>query len=86
MKTFSNTCIRCGKERIFSKRWNEYIGTSLVTYTTNICPDPECQKIVETRLKDRKNHLDAIQANSLKRRAENRKNRKYLKKTFRHRN
>lgn len=76
MKTPTNPCIRCGKERIFSKKWKEYIGKSLVTYTANICPDPECQKIVETGLKDKKDRLETIQANSLRRRAENRRNRK----------
>ncbi len=76
----NTSCIRCGKDRVQDKSWKEYVGKSLVIYTTNICPDAECQKIVEAGLKERKDHLDSILANSLKRREENRRNRKYLKK------
>jgi hypothetical protein len=50
----SNPCTRCGKERIVSRTYNEeiatFFGTSTVTHTETVCPDPECQKIVEERL------------------------------------
>jgi len=46
----------------------------------HVCPDSECQKIVEVQLKERKDYIDTIQANSLKRRSENRRNRKFPKK------
>lgn len=46
-KTNSNPCVRCGKERIIVKTWQDYIGESLVTYTLGLCPDKECQKIVD---------------------------------------
>jgi len=80
LNTIPNTsCIRCGKLRIESKKWEEYVGKSLVVFTSNICPDPLCQKIVDGNLKDRKDYLEHIQEESLKRRAANRRNRKFKK-------
>ena len=52
--TPSNPCTRCGKERIVSRTYQEeiatFFGTSTVTHTETVCPDPDCQKIVEERL------------------------------------
>lgn len=42
-----NPCIRCGKQRIVVKTWTEHIGVSLVKYSDTVCPDPECQKVVD---------------------------------------
>ena len=64
----TNACIRCGKERIVAKRWEEKVGISMVTYTITVCPDAECQKIVEDQLQKKKDKIDAIQEESLKRR------------------
>lgn len=50
----SNPCVKCGKERIDGKTWKGKVGASVVTYTMTICPDPECQKIVEKAIADRK--------------------------------
>lgn len=50
----SNPCIRCGKPRIDGKSWKEKIGISVLTYTSTICPDPTCQKIVDQATADRK--------------------------------
>lgn len=50
----NNPCIRCGKARIVSSIRQEYVGTSLITYTDTVCPDPECQeKVNEQLLKER---------------------------------
>lgn len=43
----ANPCIRCGKERIDGKTWRGKVGTSVVIYTSTICPDKDCQKIVD---------------------------------------
>ena len=47
-------CTRCGTERIVAKTWTETVkifgGRSVVTHTDTVCPDPECQKIVEAAL------------------------------------
>lgn len=72
----SNPCVRCGKERIMSKSWKKYIGTSLVTYSSFICPDEKCQEIVDAEFKKKKDHIEAVQANSLKRKKENKRNKK----------
>lgn len=45
-----NPCIRCGKPRIVDKTWKEYVGKSLLTYVTTVCPDKECQKAVEQEI------------------------------------
>lgn len=69
-KIMSNTslCIRCGKQRIIGKIWKEKINGSLVTYTQTVCPDPECQKIVEEQLQVKKDKLEDIHQKSLERR------------------
>lgn len=55
---YINPCTRCGKQRIIAKTWTEdvvaFFGTSTVTYTETVCPDPECQKIVEEKLEAQK--------------------------------
>src|SRR3989338_2316159 len=66
-------CIRCGKPRILDKTWKEQIGLSKVTYTSTVCPDPICQKLVETLLQERHDVNDARMKASVKRREENRK-------------
>ena len=43
-------CTRCGKERIVKTSSTEMMEKSVVTYTTTVCPDPECQKMVEKGL------------------------------------
>ena len=75
----NSPCIRCGKIRITSKSWNEYINKSLVTYTLTVCPDAECQKIVDEQLKKRKEKIAAIQEESNKRKRDNIRNKKSIK-------
>ena len=43
-------CTRCGKERIFKSSVVEKVGNSTITHTITVCPDPECQKMVEKSL------------------------------------
>lgn len=47
LKTSVNPCIRCGKDRVVTKTWQEVIGISSVTYTLAVCPDDACQKLVD---------------------------------------
>jgi hypothetical protein len=89
-QTYSNPCTRCGKERIFSKTWTEevelFMGTSTIVHNSMICPDEECQKIVEAgiekqRKKDKKMKNDKDKREKI-RIAENARNKKaHLKKT-----
>ncbi len=64
-----NKCIRCGKQRIISKTWKE----GNITYSTYVCPDSECQKVVEQELKAKSDRLNIIKENSLKRRMINKR-------------
>lgn len=50
----SNPCIRCGKPRIDGKSWEGKVGSSSITYTMTVCPDDECQKIVEQGIAEKK--------------------------------
>jgi len=57
---YSNPCTRCGKERIISKEWVEYIGLSQITRTDTICPDKACQKQVDDDLEEKRLKKEAI--------------------------
>jgi hypothetical protein len=59
-KPKESSCIRCGKTRVVSKVWQEYLGQSLVTYTDTVCPDPECQKIVEEEIIARREKKELV--------------------------
>lgn len=49
-----NPCVRCGKPRIDAKTWKEYVGKSLVIFTKTVCPDSDCQKIVDREIEERR--------------------------------
>lgn len=74
------TCIRCGKLRIMGKTWSEDVGFSQVTYTLTVCPDADCQKLVDALLKDRHDTYVARNEASLQRREENRRKSVELRK------
>lgn len=50
----NSICIRCGKVRIFSKKWKDKENGkgSMVTHEETICPDSECQKLVDEKFKE----------------------------------
>ncbi|RJQ26524.1 hypothetical protein C4577_03400 [Candidatus Parcubacteria bacterium] len=62
----TNVCTRCGKERIDAKTWTEtlqtFYGETQITYTDTVCPNAECQKIVEKHLEIQKQKSMAILA------------------------
>lgn len=49
-----NPCVQCGKERIDGKSWKEKNGTSVIEHTSTVCPDSDCQKLVEKAIESRK--------------------------------
>ena len=55
----NNPCIRCGKPRIDGKSWKEKTANSFIFHTQTVCPDKECQKLVDKATADRiaKNEL-----------------------------
>ncbi|OIP57118.1 MAG: hypothetical protein COX79_03155 [Candidatus Levybacteria bacterium CG_4_10_14_0_2_um_filter_36_16] len=62
---FTN-CTRCGKKRVFLKTWKEeletYSGVSVLTHTETICPDKDCQKIVEKELEAKRVKNETMKA------------------------
>jgi len=62
-----NLCSRCGKPRIVAKTWKEKVisyGTvSYVEYTEMVCPDKECQMLVEKQLKVQSDNRRRIEKN-----------------------
>ncbi|MBX4205695.1 hypothetical protein KW795_00690 [Candidatus Microgenomates bacterium] len=66
----SSNCTRCGKLRIVTKTWQEQVGTSLVTYTTTTCPDPDCQKAVQGGLDKLKKQREALEKDKQQREQE----------------
>lgn len=52
-----SVCIRCGKTRIFLRRWKdrgENGKGTVVTHEETRCPDLECQKIVDEKFQEMK--------------------------------
>lgn len=79
----SNPCIRCGKERIISKTWKEeltnFFGTSTITHTETVCPDEECQKLVEAKFAQEREKKAALALEKQKRYEQSQKNAKKKK-------
>lgn len=52
--SLSNTCTRCGKDRILAKTWDEvveiYNRKTKITHEQFVCKDPKCQEQVESQL------------------------------------
>lgn len=50
----SSTCIRCGKIRVFSRKWTEKIDGrgQIVIHEEYVCSDAECQKIVDGKFEE----------------------------------
>lgn len=70
----ATVCIRCGKVRILFKKWTEKMDGrgSAITSEIYVCPDAECQKIVDEKFEQmRQRRLDS----------ENRKTNIHIKKT-----
>lgn len=55
----SNVCPRCGKQRVDGKTWSEGVGTFRVKVVMTVCPDKECQKIVDAQYQKDKDERDA---------------------------
>lgn len=66
----TNPCTRCGKERVEGKKYKEevatFFGTSTIIHTDTVCPDAECQKIVEEKLEVQKQKSDELKAEKQK--------------------
>ncbi|HUQ85842.1 MAG TPA: hypothetical protein VM077_05965 [Candidatus Limnocylindrales bacterium] len=82
---YTNPCTRCGKERIQTKKWKEktvtFSGNTIsVIRTLNVCPDKECQKVVDKELSAQKAKRDKIKSDREDRVAENLQKKADIKK------
>lgn len=48
MNKSKNPCSRCGNERIVVRTWEEKVWDSVIVNTETKCPNPECQKEVDS--------------------------------------
>jgi len=71
---YSSLCVRCGKERVFSKRWKEKVKTFTgfveVTHVEMLCPDGECQMLVDGIMagkKEKREQMEKIKSDRMKR-------------------
>lgn len=61
---WATVCIRCGKQRVFLKKWKEKVDNrgTVITSEIYVCPDKECQKIVDAKFAEmRQKRLDSEQ-------------------------
>ena len=50
-----SVCIRCGKTRIFKRKWREVLERgAAITHIETVCPDKECQKIVDAEFEEKR--------------------------------
>lgn len=81
--TYSNPCIRCGSERIVSKRYEEqmydYPGATKVIHIEKVCPNPECQKILDAELKEQREKKENLRRKSEERALARRAQKDYMK-------
>lgn len=73
-------CTRCGKERIVKDSHIEKLEKYTITYTATVCPDPDCQKIVENGLLAEENKRKIMHQEQERRAAELALRKKELKK------
>ncbi|OGM27305.1 hypothetical protein A2962_02000 [Candidatus Woesebacteria bacterium RIFCSPLOWO2_01_FULL_39_61] len=59
----TDICFQCGKERITTKTYKEYVNGSLVTTTQSVCSDSACQKRTEDLIKKDKARRDEAAMN-----------------------
>ncbi len=68
-----NVCTRCGKQRIVGSTVSEqveiYSGPSTVVRTQMVCPDTDCQAIVEKELGEQRAKREAFKKESEARQA-----------------
>lgn len=66
-KIAHNPCIRCGKERKIIRTWKEKVYDSIIINTESACPDPECQRKVDSENQKQHEKNDALKLRSARR-------------------
>lgn len=63
MQFAETTCIRCGKMRVYKRKWIEKPERgATITHLDSVCPDAECQKIVDADFAARREKRLAAEA------------------------
>lgn len=63
MQKWANTiCIRCGKVRIFYRKWQDRENGrgTLISHEQTVCPDQECQKIVDGKFQEMRERRELL--------------------------
>ncbi len=85
-KKISNPCVRCGTQRIILKTWEEHVnthfGNSIVVHAETICPNKECQKLVDKEIAVQKDKRDKIKKDKEQRGIQNKAGRNKRKSIF----
>jgi hypothetical protein len=63
-RSYSNPCIKCGRERVVVRTWTEEVYGSKITNTETRCPNPACQTEVDRDNKKSKDRHDALRIKS----------------------
>lgn len=65
----ANPCVRCGQERILSKVWSETVSSfsNPVTHSLWVCPNEECQSVVDVGIREKREKAEAIRRDIEKR-------------------
>lgn len=70
----SNPCTRCGRERIVLKTWKESIktfdGVTEIEVADTICPNKDCQVIVDKQIFDQHEKYEATKRDKLQKAAD----------------
>ncbi len=56
----NNPCSRCGKQRVDTTQRKSKMGESNVVYIASICPDKECQAIVDRGIAEKKEKAEKL--------------------------
>jgi hypothetical protein len=75
-KRDTNPCISCGQERIISKTWTEtrttFSGTlQEIEHIESVCPDANCQNLIEEEFAKQKQKRDKIALDRVQRLEDN---------------
>ena len=69
--SYSTPCIRCGAARLVSRQWKErirtIIGVTVIVHTETVCPNRDCQILVEEGLEVKRVKREAIEQRKIER-------------------
>lgn len=72
--SLGNVCPRCGKERVVTRIYKVKTSSGYAHYKATSCSDPECQKVVQSKLNQEAIKRGDIKKEQARREAERQKN------------